>query len=116
MLDEKPGRGARKPERDGAVGDGRLLRHARLEVGVGTVEALGRRTRDALDLRLERRVDAQAAAERARHHLHRAVVVRRAEPARHEARIRLDAFLQRGSELVGRVADDQDARRLESEP
>ena len=57
------------------------------EVGVVALQPHGGRARDLLDLRLELRVDVQADAERLRHHLDRAVVVRRAEPAGDEARV-----------------------------
>ena len=116
VLGEQAGRGAGQPERDCAVRNRRLLRHAVLEVGVRTLQPLGRRARDGVDLLLELGVDVDVASERARDHLHRAVVVRRPEPAGDEARVSGHALAQRRLELVGRVADDDDPRRLETEP
>src|SRR5579863_3268836 len=58
----------------------------------------------------------QSSPKSARDHLHGAVVVRRPEPAGHETRVRRHTFAQRGFELVRRVADDDDPRRLEAEP
>ena len=49
--------------------------------------------------RLEVLVDDQAHAGSARDHLHRAVVVRRPEPARHDAEIGAEPFAQRGLEI-----------------
>ena len=104
-----------EPERERAVRDRRLLRHAGGEIGVVALQPHGCRARDLLDLSLELRVDVQADAERLRHHLDRAVVVRRAEPAGHEARVGGEALPERLLELLGRVADDRDPRRLEAE-
>ena len=50
------------------------------------------------------------------HELDRPVVVGRPEAARDEADVGLEPLAQRGLELVGIVADDRDARRLETEP
>ncbi len=116
MPDHDARRGAGEAERDRAVRDRRLLRHAGGEVGVVAPQPLGRRARDLLDLGLELRVDVQADAERLRDHLDRAVVVRRAEPAGDEADVGLEPLAQRRLELLGRVADDRDPRRLEAEP
>ena len=74
------------------------------------------RARDLLDLGLERRVDAQRPAGDAGDELDRPVVVRRPEAARDEADVGLEPLAQRGLELVRVVADDRDARRLETEP
>ena len=72
--------------------------------------------RDALDLRLELLVDAQRRARDPCDELDGAVVVRRPEPARDEADVRLAlAVAQRGLEIGGIVADDHDPLRLEAE-
>src|SRR6187399_223587 len=42
--------------------------------------------------------------------------MRRAEPARDEAEIRLKPLTQRALELLGVVADNRDPRRLETQP
>ena len=115
MLDQQPRRGAGEAERDRAVRDRRLLRHAGAEVGVGAPQALRRGARDRLDLPLELRVDVKADAEPPRHHLHGAVVVGRAEAAGDEAGVRLQAVPQCLGELVRGVADDRDPRGLEPE-
>src|SRR3954451_1850156 len=55
--------------------------------------------------------------ERLRNELDRAVVVRRAEPSRHEDCVTIvERRAQRRLELAGVVADDRDSRRLEPEP
>ena len=92
----------------GAVGDRRLLRHARCEVGVRPAESLGDRARHRLDLRLELAVDPERRAGDARDELDRPVVVRRAEPARDEADVRLAPGSERSLEVEGIVPDDDD--------
>ena len=116
MRHEQPRRGAGQAERDGAVGNRRLLRHAGLEVRVRALQALCGGTRDRFDLALQRLVHVQADAERTRDQLHRAVVVRRAEAARDEAGVGGQRLPQRRFELLGAVPDDRDPRGLEAEP
>ena len=59
----------------------------------------------------------QPDAERLRDELDRAVVVRRPEPAGDEHRVgAVERVAERRLELLRRVADDRDARRLEPEP
>ncbi len=57
----------------------------------------------------------EADAERPRHHLDRAVVVRRPEPAGDEADVSLEPVAKRQGQLLGRVADDRDPGGLETE-
>ena len=87
----------------------------------GAKSAYGRRMRsanrprDLLDLGLERCVDVQPTTRHARHELDRPVVVGRPEAARDEADVGLEPLAQGRLELVRVVADDRDARRLETE-
>ena len=99
----------------GAVGDRRLLRHARCEVGVGSAESLGDRARDRLDLRLELAVDPERRAGDARDELDRPVVVRRPEAARDEADVRLAPGPERRLEVDRVVPDDDDPLGCEAE-
>ena len=108
-------RRAREPERDRALGQRRLLAHARLEVRVRPLQPLRDRTRDLADLGPQRLVDVQRQAGGARDELHGAVVVRRAEAARDDAEVRLQPYVERGLELPLVVADDRDRRGLEPE-
>ena len=103
------------PSETDPCGQRRLLAHARREVGIGAAHALGEATRDLLDLGLERFVDLELTAGDARDELDRPVVVGRPEPTRDEAHIGLEAFAEGGLELGRVVADDRDARRLETE-
>jgi hypothetical protein len=41
--------------------------------------------------------------------------VRRAEPARHDADVGPQAFTEYGGEVAGAIADEDDARRLDSQ-
>ena len=52
----------------------------------------------------------------AREQLDRAVVVRRPEPTRDDEELAIEALAQRRLEIGGIVADDRDARRVDSEP
>src|SRR5207244_5389132 len=70
---------------------------------------------DPADLTLELVVDPKRKLRGAREHLDRAVVVRRSESARDDAEIRLEPLAQGGLQLVGPVAHDRDACRLEPE-
>ena len=99
----------------GAVRHRRLLRHAGGEVRVRPAEALRDRPRETLDLPLELLVDAEGNARDARDELDRAVVVRRPEPARDEAHLRLAGCRERRLEVVGVVSDDQDPVRDEAQ-
>ena len=55
VREHEPRRGAGEAERERAVGDRRLLRHAGREVGVVALQPLGGRARDGLDLRARAR-------------------------------------------------------------
>ena len=115
-IEHDAGGGAGDAERDGAVGQRRLLADARREVGIRATHALGEPPRDLLDLGLERVVDVQLTACDAGHELDRPVVVGRPEATRDEADVGLEPLAQCRLELVRVVADDRDARRLETEP
>src|SRR5207253_10724580 len=99
-----------------ALGESRLLPHPGLEVGVRTAHALGEPPRDVADLTMEVVVEPELEPSRTRHELDRAIVVRRAEPSRHDAEIGAEAVSQRILQLVRAVADDLDPCRLEPEP
>jgi len=115
-LEHEAGSGAGKAERLRARGQRRLLAHTRLEVGIRPPQALGDPPRDVLDLFLQRRVEDELPACDPRDELDRAIVVRRAEPARDEAEVRLQPFAERRFQLGGVVADDRDPRRLDAQP
>ena len=115
-LEDEPRRSPREPERHRPLGQGRLLADARLELGVRPAQALRHHPRDRAYLLLEPLVDAQLPPGGPGDHLHRAVVVRRAETAGDEAEIGLEPFPERPLEIVGPVADDRDPFRLEPEP
>src|SRR5581483_5930765 len=84
------------------------------EVGVRAPEPLGRRPRHRLDLALERPVEDERDAGRARQHLDGAIVVGRAEAAGDEACLRGERLRKGRLELPRIVADDRDPRRLEA--
>src|SRR5439155_10270805 len=109
-------RSACEAERDRSFRQRRLLRHAGLEIRVRSPHPLREATGDPADLALELLVDPKRKPRGAREQLDRAVVVRRPEAARDDAEVRLEAPAKRGLELVGPVADDLDAGRLEPEP
>ena len=106
---------SREPERDRALGKRRLLAHAGRELRIRAAEPLGDRTRDGSDLPLEGLVEDERAAGDASDELDRAVVVRRAETARDEAEIGLEALRERTLEILDAVAHDRDTSRVESE-
>ena len=72
-------------------GTSRLLADARRELGVRHAAAAPRPPRAGLDPRLERRVEDERPAGRAREQLDRAVVVGRAEPARDDEQVVAEA-------------------------
>ena len=110
--DEARGRPC-EPDRTRGGRPRRLFRHARREVRVRPPQALRDRARDRLDLLLERFVDDELDPRRAPEHLHGPVVVRRAETAGDETRVRIQPLAQRRLQLGRRVSDDRDAGGLE---
>src|SRR5262249_2548781 len=78
-------------------------------------EALGDRARDGLDLPYELLVDPERDAGNLGDELDRTIVVRRPEPARHEAHVRLAGRRERGLEVVRVVSDDEDPVGAEPE-
>ncbi len=116
LREQQPRCGAGEAEHERAVRDRRLLRDAGGEVGVVPLQPLRRRARHGLDLPLELLVDVETEAERLRDHLDGAIVVRRAETARDEARVGGQTLAERRLELVSRVTDDVDPCGLETQP
>ena len=114
-VENDAGRRSGEPERDRAFGKRRLLAHAGRELRVRAAEPLGDWARDRSDLALERLVEDERAARDARDELDRAVVVRRAETARDEAEIGLEALRECALEILDAIADDRDTSRVEPE-
>ena len=115
MSSTTPGAVPGEAERDRSLGQRRLLPHAGREVRVRAAEPLGDRARDRLDLPLELLVQHERATGDARDELDRPVVVRRAEPARDEAEVGVEALSERALEILRSIADDRDPRRIEAE-
>jgi hypothetical protein len=109
-------RGASHAERHRALRQCRLLAHALLEIAIRPPQPCGDGARDHLDLHPELLVDVQRQTRGAGDQLDGAVVVRRPEPAGHDAEISLQPDVERGLELVLVVANDRDRRRLQAEP
>jgi hypothetical protein len=114
-LQHEPGRRPGETKGHGPFRERRLLAHARLEVRIRAPQALGKGSRDALDLGLEALVDAQRKACRARDELDRPVVVGGPQAARDDAEVGAQALRKCSLELLLGVSDDRDARRLEPE-
>src|SRR5919108_642885 len=74
----------------------------------------GKLARECLDLPLQVLVHDDTPAGNLRQHLHSAVVVRRPEPARGDEQVGAQALGERSLELLGPVADDDDALGLEA--
>ena len=115
-IEDERRRRADETDDDRAFRDRRLLAHAVLEVGVGTIQARGDAAGDLFDLSRELLVGAHADARGACEELDGAVVVRRPQPTRDDEQLAVEPIAQRALEIGGVVADDGDARRLDAEP
>src|SRR4029453_16258175 len=106
---------AGEPERDRALRKGRLLPDADRELGVRPFQAVGDHLRDLPDLELKSLVHDELAARGLRDQLDRPIVVRRAEPARHEAEIPSQPICEGAPEGRGTGSDDRYPPRVEPE-
>ena len=109
-------RRSRQPQGQRALRNRRLLAHPLLEVDVRTAHPLRERAGDPADLTVQALVEPQPDAGGTRDELDGAVVVRRPEPARHDAQIRAESFRERTLELLLAISDDHDARGLDAAP
>ena len=103
------------PTHSAPAGSAACLRTPCREVRVRTVQPLGDAARERLDLGRELLVDRERPAGGLREQLDRAVVVRRAEAARDDEQVLLEARPQRGFQLGRLVADDRDPNRIDAE-
>ena len=115
-IEHEPGRRSRQPQGDRAFRERRLLGHARSELGVRPAHTLGEHPRNRLDLLLQAGVHDERPPCDLRDHLHRSVVMRRAEPARDEAEIGGEALREGSLEVLRPVSDDRYPLGVETEP
>jgi hypothetical protein len=112
--EQKSRSGPGDSEHDTALGQRGLLSYTCRKIRVRAAQSLRGGARDGLDLPLELVDDEERATRHGGQHLDGAVVVGRAEPARHDADVGLQAFTEHGGEVAGTIADEDDARGLDS--